>query len=60
MSGFTISDIPSQIGKRAVVTGANSGLGYETVLALANAGADVILAARSDFLPSEHVKGASI
>jgi NAD(P)-dependent dehydrogenase (short-subunit alcohol dehydrogenase family) len=48
MSGFTVGDIPSQVGKRAVVTGANSGLGYETVLALANAGADVILAARSE------------
>ena len=48
MSDFTTNDIPSQIGKCAVVTGANSGLGYETVLALANAGADVILAARSE------------
>lgn len=48
MSGFSTTDIPSQLGKRAVVTGANSGLGYETVLALANAGADVILAARSE------------
>ena len=48
MSGFTVGDIPSQVGNRAVVTGANSGLGYETVLALANAGADVILAARSE------------
>ena len=53
MSGFTISDIPSQIGKRAIVTGANSGLGYETVLALANTGADVILAARSEKKGSE-------
>jgi len=47
MSGWNTQDIPSQVGKRAVVTGANSGLGYETVLALANAGAEVILAARS-------------
>jgi len=47
MSGWGTQDIPSQVGKRAVVTGANSGLGYETVLALANAGAEVILAARS-------------
>ena len=53
MSGFTISDIPSQIGKRVIVTGANSGLGYETVLALANTGADVILAARSEKKGSE-------
>lgn len=48
MSGFSRRDIPSQLGKLAVVTGANSGLGYETALALADAGADVILAARSE------------
>ncbi|NYE29592.1 NAD(P)-dependent dehydrogenase (short-subunit alcohol dehydrogenase family) [Rhodanobacter sp. K2T2] len=48
MSGFTVNDIPSQLGKRAVVTGANSGIGYEAALALANAGAEVILAVRSE------------
>lgn len=48
MSEFSTNDIPSQAGKFAVVTGANSGLGYETALALANAGAEVILAARSE------------
>jgi NAD(P)-dependent dehydrogenase (short-subunit alcohol dehydrogenase family) len=47
MSGWSIKDMPSQQGKLAVVTGANSGLGYETALALASAGAEVILAARS-------------
>jgi len=34
-------------GKRAIVTGANSGIGVETVRALAHAGADVILCSRS-------------
>jgi NAD(P)-dependent dehydrogenase (short-subunit alcohol dehydrogenase family) len=48
MSSFTVNDIPSQIGKRAVVTGANSGIGYETALALAHAGAEVTLAVRSE------------
>jgi NAD(P)-dependent dehydrogenase (short-subunit alcohol dehydrogenase family) len=47
MSAWTTRDIPSQRGKLAVVTGANSGLGYETALALAQAGGEVILAARS-------------
>ena len=44
MSGWTTEDIPSQGGKLAVVTGATSGVGYEAALALARAGADVIIA----------------
>ena len=43
-----IADIPSQAGKLAVVTGATGGLGYETALGLAQAGADVILAGRNE------------
>ncbi len=39
-------DIPSQLGKTAIVTGATGGLGYETALALARASADVILTGR--------------
>jgi NAD(P)-dependent dehydrogenase (short-subunit alcohol dehydrogenase family) len=42
------SDIPSQLGRTAVVTGATSGLGYETALALAKAGSEVILTGRDD------------
>ena len=42
------AEIPSQLGKTAVVTGATGGLGYETVLALAKAGADIILTGRDD------------
>jgi NAD(P)-dependent dehydrogenase (short-subunit alcohol dehydrogenase family) len=41
-------EIPSQLGKTAVVTGATGGLGYETVLVLAKAGAEVILTGRDD------------
>jgi NAD(P)-dependent dehydrogenase (short-subunit alcohol dehydrogenase family) len=39
-------NIPAQLGKTAIVTGATGGLGYETALALARAGADVILTGR--------------
>ncbi len=46
MPNWTIADIPPQTGRGAVVTGAG-GLGYETALALAGAGADVILAGRN-------------
>jgi NAD(P)-dependent dehydrogenase (short-subunit alcohol dehydrogenase family) len=41
-------EIPSQLSKTAVVTGATGGLGYETALALAKAGAEVILTGRDD------------
>ncbi len=39
-------DLPDLTGRRAVVTGANSGIGYETAKALAQAGATVVLACR--------------
>lgn len=47
MSSWTTKDIPDQSGKLAIVTGATGGLGLETALALAGAGADVILAGRN-------------
>jgi hypothetical protein len=34
---WTAADIPSQLGKLAIVTGATSGLGYQAALALAGA-----------------------
>lgn len=49
---WTARDIPSQEGKVAVVTGANTGLGRETARELARAGATVELACR------DHAKGA--
>jgi NAD(P)-dependent dehydrogenase (short-subunit alcohol dehydrogenase family) len=42
------SEIPSQFGTTAVVTGATGGLGYETALVLAKAGSEVILTGRDD------------
>jgi len=44
----TQAEIPSQLGKTAVVTGATGGLGYETAMALSKAGAEVILTGRDD------------
>jgi NAD(P)-dependent dehydrogenase (short-subunit alcohol dehydrogenase family) len=44
---WTIADIPDQRGKVAVITGGNSGIGYETASALAGKGARVILAVRN-------------
>ena len=46
MAGWTSDDIPDQSGKTVLVTGGNSGLGYETVLQLARKGARVLMAAR--------------
>jgi len=46
-SDWSEADMPDQSGKIAIVTGANSGLGYETARALAQRGATVIMACRS-------------
>lgn len=43
---WTTADLPDLHGRTAIVTGANSGLGYETALALAAQGAQVTLAVR--------------
>ena len=47
MSKWTPQQMPSQQGRLAIVTGANSGIGYQTARYLARAGATVILACRS-------------
>jgi NAD(P)-dependent dehydrogenase (short-subunit alcohol dehydrogenase family) len=40
------ADIPSLAGKRVIITGANSGIGYHAALKLARKGAQVVLACR--------------
>ncbi|OBK70727.1 SDR family NAD(P)-dependent oxidoreductase [Mycobacterium sp. 1274761.0] len=47
MTRWTTTDIPDQTGRTAVITGANTGLGYETAKALAARGAHVVLAVRN-------------
>jgi NAD(P)-dependent dehydrogenase (short-subunit alcohol dehydrogenase family) len=45
--GWTAAEIPSQTGRRALVTGANSGIGYHAALELARKGAYVLMACRN-------------
>ena len=46
-TGWSTAQIPDLTGKIALVTGANSGLGYEISLALAAKGARVVMACRT-------------
>jgi NAD(P)-dependent dehydrogenase (short-subunit alcohol dehydrogenase family) len=48
MTDWSTADIPPLNGKTAVITGATGGLGYETALALAGAGANVVLTGRNE------------
>ena len=53
MSRFTAASVPDQSGRTAIVTGANSGIGYEASLVLAGKGARARLGCRS------HEKGSA-
>jgi NAD(P)-dependent dehydrogenase (short-subunit alcohol dehydrogenase family) len=57
MTDWTIADMPPLAGKVAVVTGATGGLGYETALVLAGAGAEVVLTGRNDAKGSRALEG---
>jgi NAD(P)-dependent dehydrogenase (short-subunit alcohol dehydrogenase family) len=46
MAAWGVDKIPNLTGKKVVVTGASSGIGYEAALALAAKGAEVTLAVR--------------
>ena len=45
---WTVAQMPSQAGKTVLVTGANSGIGYQAALELARHGAHVLLGCRSE------------
>jgi NAD(P)-dependent dehydrogenase (short-subunit alcohol dehydrogenase family) len=44
---WTTADMPDQSGRIAIITGANSGIGYETARALVKKGAAVVMACRN-------------
>lgn len=46
--GFTDQDVPNMTGQTVVVTGANTGLGFEAAKVLAGRGAEVLVACRSE------------
>jgi NAD(P)-dependent dehydrogenase (short-subunit alcohol dehydrogenase family) len=43
---WTTADVPEQHGRVAVITGANTGIGFHTAAVLADRGARVVLAVR--------------
>ena len=48
MSTFTAADVPDQSGRTFLVTGANTGIGFEAARVLAERGARVLLGCRSE------------
>jgi NAD(P)-dependent dehydrogenase (short-subunit alcohol dehydrogenase family) len=58
-TGFTEADVPDQSGKCFVVTGANTGVGYEITRVLAQRGARVLLACRDEVKAQEAMTGIS-
>jgi len=50
------AQIPSQKGRRTIITGGNSGIGWEAAMVLARAGAEVVIAARNEGKAKESVE----
>lgn len=59
MKGFTFEDIPDQSGRTALVTGANTGIGFHIAQELARRGAHVLLGCR-DRARAERARDAMI
>ena len=47
MKKWTLNDMPNQSGRVAIITGANTGIGFETAAALAAKNATVVMACRN-------------
>lgn len=55
--GFTEKNVPDQSGKCFIVTGANTGIGFEIARVLASRGARVLLACREHAKADEAIRG---
>jgi hypothetical protein len=53
---WTTSDTPAQAGRRALVTGANSGIGFHIALVLARKGAAIIMPTRTQTKADEAMR----
>ncbi len=53
---WTTAKIPSQVGRKAVITGANSGIGFDAALELARKGAELILPARTQVKADDAIR----
>lgn len=53
---WTAKDIPAQTGRTILITGANSGIGFDTALELARRGAEIVLPARTQAKASEAIQ----